>query len=171
MGTPQPLGRPVASVLNYAAGGAPIGNAVLPAALDHPMSRISAVHVAAAAMLAGALHLWSSAPLAAQAPAAGALPAGPGSLDGVWPKAGYRNLELASLQTPDREKVQHTSEGGCPPFQPRANADVEERIRRSDDPRTFTRLWNATQVFRAAPAGTTLTEYICENNRDDPATR
>ncbi len=36
-----------------------------------------------------------------------------------------------------------------------------------DDPKTFTKPWDVTLVYRAAPAGIKMTEYICENNRDN----
>lgn len=223
--------------------------------------------------------------------AAPAIPTGPGSLSGLWMKAGYKkDLTLASLRTPDRDKVQKTIDGEWPPFQPWANADVEQRIKLSqqgepvpttivqclpgmpwmllggggypiqmletpgqitmlfeeqnhyrviylnaqhphdpdltymghsighwdgdtlvvdsigfvdntpldwlgtphsdalhlieryrrtdkdtlelvltiDDPKTFTKQWDTKQVFKLTPAGTRLTEYICENNRDHP---
>lgn len=218
-------------------------------------------------------------------------PSGPGSLAGLWMKAGFRkDLTLASLRTPDRDKVQKTIDGEWPPLQPWASEDVERRIRSSqqgdpvpttiteclpgipwmllggggypiqiletagqvtmlfeeqnhyrvihldaehpedpdpaymghstghweggtlvvdtiglidstpidwlgtphsdalhlveryqrsstdtlelvmtiDDPNTFTRPWDTRQVFRLAPDGARLTEYICDNNRDRP---
>ncbi len=51
----------------------------------------------------------------------------------------------------------------------RTGKDTLELIITIDDPKTFTRRWDAKQVFKTAPADMTLTEYICENNRDAPA--
>jgi hypothetical protein len=64
---------------------------------------------------------------------AAAPPAGPGSLAGLWVKTGFKDLALASLQTPDRDKVQRTSTGEWPPLQPWAEADVRMRIRKSQE--------------------------------------
>lgn len=35
-----------------------------------------------------------------------------------------------------------------------------------DDPQAFTMPWDVKRTYRSVPAGVTLTEYICENNRD-----
>lgn len=226
--------------------------------------------------------------VAAPAPTPTAPLAGPGSLAGIWMKSGYKNLTLASLQTPERNKVQRTSAGEWPPLRPQAHDEVERRIKLSeqgnpvittltqclpgipvmllggggypiqiletpgqvtmlfeelnhfrlihlnrehpedpdptymghsvghwegdtfvvdtvalmattpldwlgsphsedlhlieryrrtgkdtleliitiDDPKTFTKPWDAKQIFKVAPADVGLTEYICENNRD-----
>jgi hypothetical protein len=56
---------------------------------------------------------------------------------------------------------------------------VVERIRRTDentfedlmtieDPKTFTAPWQYRAVYKRAPAGTRLAEYMCENNRNLP---
>jgi hypothetical protein len=37
-----------------------------------------------------------------------------------------------------------------------------------DDPKTFTRSWEARVRYRSAAPGIEMTEYICENNRDYP---
>lgn len=48
----------------------------------------------------------------------------------------------------------------------RVDKDSLEVIITIDDPKTFSKQWDAKVPYRAAPAGTRLTEYICENNRD-----
>ena len=106
------------------------------------MPGAAAIHIAVRGIIVAAFISLCSGPVLAGVPAA-AVPGGPGSLNGVWLKSGYRNLALASLQTPDREKVQHTSDGEWPPLQPWASEDVEKRIRRSQAgdpvPTTLTR--------------------------------
>jgi len=58
---------------------------------------------------------------------------------------------------------------------------VIERYRRLDattlqikvtieDPKTFSRPWEATGIYKATPPGSTIKEYICENNRNGPDT-
>lgn len=37
-----------------------------------------------------------------------------------------------------------------------------------DDPKTFTKPWDAKAIYKSAPAGTVVNEYICENNRNAP---
>jgi hypothetical protein len=37
-----------------------------------------------------------------------------------------------------------------------------------DDPKAFTNSWDARAIYKAAPPGTQVGEYICENNRNGP---
>jgi hypothetical protein len=53
----------------------------------------------------------------------------------------------------------------------RTGKDTLELIITIDDPKTFTNRWDAKQIFRTAPADTTLAEYICENDHDAPSNR
>ena len=37
-----------------------------------------------------------------------------------------------------------------------------------DDPKTFTKPWDAKAIYKRAAPGTSVSEYICENNRNAP---
>lgn len=70
----------------------------------------------------------------AQTPSSKSTPlTGPGSIAGLWLKSGYRNLSLASLRTPERDKVQRTIDGEWPPLQPWASDELELRIKKSQE--------------------------------------
>lgn len=48
----------------------------------------------------------------------------------------------------------------------RADKDTLEILVTIEDPKTFTRPWTMKATYKLAPAGTKVTEYICENNRN-----
>ena len=48
----------------------------------------------------------------------------------------------------------------------RVDRNTLEAVVSFDDPKTFTRRWETKVTYHPVPAGVTLTEYICENNRD-----
>jgi hypothetical protein len=50
----------------------------------------------------------------------------------------------------------------------RVDRDTLEAVVTFDDPKAFTRRWEARVTYHPVPPGVSLTEYICENNRDDP---
>jgi hypothetical protein len=95
--------------------------------------RFARLVLAAAALFACADAAWA-APMPARA---GAVPAGPGSLTGVWQSGGTtvqrdgdpaRVQNLASGRTPERDRVLKTIDGGWPPLQPWASELLEKRI-------------------------------------------
>jgi hypothetical protein len=50
----------------------------------------------------------------------------------------------------------------------RIGPDTMDLVLTIDDPKTFTKPWDARVRYRTAAAGVKMTEYICENNRDYP---
>jgi hypothetical protein len=50
----------------------------------------------------------------------------------------------------------------------RGGPDQLDYIVTIDDPKTFTKPWDARVRYRKADPGVKMTEYICENNRDYP---
>ncbi len=50
----------------------------------------------------------------------------------------------------------------------RTGKDAMELTITIDDPKTFTKAWDAKVNYRTPAPGVEMTEYICENNRDDP---
>jgi hypothetical protein len=48
----------------------------------------------------------------------------------------------------------------------RVDATTLEIIVTLDDPKTFSKPWDARALYKLAPAGTAVGEYICENNRN-----
>lgn len=82
-----------------------------------------------ACVFAASLYCGFGAAALAQSPVSeDALPAGPGSLSGLWNTLAYKG----SRNNPPRTRVVRTVEGEWPPLRPEAAALLEERIRMSE---------------------------------------
>jgi hypothetical protein len=68
----------------------------------------------------------------------------------------------------DRVGIPHSEELHLIERLRRSGKDTMELVTTLDDPRTFSKAWDAKTTYRAVPAGVGISEYICENNRDDP---
>jgi hypothetical protein len=71
-------------------------------------------------------------------------------------------------QTPlDRVGMPHSDQLHVIERWRRVDENTLELLTTIDDPKAFTKSWDTKTVYRAVAPGVKLTEYICENNRDD----
>lgn len=78
------------------------------------------------------------------------------------------NVGLSERTTLDQIGMPHTEKLHVTERYRRTGKDSMEIRVTIDDPGTFTKPWDAKVNYKLAPAGTRVTEDICENNRNPP---
>jgi hypothetical protein len=74
---------------------------------------------------------------------------------------------LTDRTTIDQIGIPHSDELHVVERYRRTDQNTLEIVVTLDDPRTFTKPWDAKVIYKSAPSGTRVNEYICENNRND----
>ncbi len=77
-------------------------------------------------------------------------------------------IALSERTTIDQVGMPHSEDLHLVERYRRLDRDTLEVLVTLTDPRTFSSPWQARAVYKSAPPGTVVGEYICENNRNTP---